>query len=372
MKLIIDFYNSLDTLNLIIFWGIIIVILLLLIFSLIMVNKNKKLKKIVENCNQDEKEIPIKKEELTKESIKEEIEEENFIPINNIFLEEQEKPKEEVLENNYITNSIKKKVEQDVVNDKHIEIQKNDESPKENITIAKPTTIEMPTGPYQRNVLREMSLSQTSPIGINRRIEKEDKNIEIAKDLKDSLNSEKQEEYKVKDNFKKTEIYEKSISKDYYSQNNSLRENYQTISKSSTVYPKTNNNGYENYHHQEILNTISEIPKANEKKSSSEIYLEEVSKKLSEAELPDEIERTEYELEQEENAIISYKELMEKKDSIQTVDEEEAVISIEELMNRKNKQEMQESSKEIKLYNLTEKEKNEDFIKELKQFRNDL
>ena len=33
-----------------------------------------------------------------------------------------------------------------------------------------------------------------------------------------------------------------------------------------------------------------------EVKSSSEKYLEEVSKKLSEAEIPDEIERTDYEM----------------------------------------------------------------------------
>ena len=49
MKFIIDFYKNLDPLNLIIFWGIIIVIILLLIFSFILINKNKKLKKIVEN-----------------------------------------------------------------------------------------------------------------------------------------------------------------------------------------------------------------------------------------------------------------------------------------------------------------------------------
>ena len=64
---------------------------------------------------------------------------------------------------------------------------------------------------------------------------------------------------------------------------------------------------------------------------------------------------------------------MEKKDSIQTIDEEEAVISIEELMNRNNKQqEKKEKDTDTKLYNLTDEEENDDFIKELKQFRNDL
>ena len=65
-----------------------------------------------------------------------------------------------------------------------------------------------------------------------------------------------------------------------------------------------------------------------------------------------------------EDAIISYKELMAKKDTIKTIDEEDAVISIQELTSRENKQE--------KLYNLTEEEENDDFLDELKKFRNDL
>ena len=66
MNLIIDFYKSLDVLNLIIFWGIIIVIILLLIFSFILINKNKKLKKIVETGSLQE-DIPIKKTKLKEE-----------------------------------------------------------------------------------------------------------------------------------------------------------------------------------------------------------------------------------------------------------------------------------------------------------------
>ena len=124
----------------------------------------------------------------------------------------------------------------------------------------------------------------------------------------------------------------------------------------------------------ELLNSVSIPINTATQKSSSEKYLEEVSRKLAKAETIDEVERTDYELEQEENAIISYKELMSKKDSIQTIDEEEAVISIEELMNRKktkedSKPKLDETSK---LYKLTEEEENDDFIKELKQFRNDL
>ena len=129
-----------------------------------------------------------------------------------------------------------------------------------------------------------------------------------------------------------------------YMRNNT--KNIENISKEETTYKKNTN--------------------------SNNMYLEEVSRKLAEAEIPDEIERTNYELKQEEDAIISFKELMEKKDSIQTIDEEDAVISIEELMNRNNQKTEAQLEEERKLYNLTEEEENDNFIKELKQFRNDL
>ena len=55
---------------------------------------------------------------------------------------------------------------------------------------------------------------------------------------------------------------------------------------------------------------------------------------------------------------------MEKKDSIKIVDDENAVISIDELMKKKHEEE--------KLYNITKEEEDNQFIKELKNFRNDL
>ena len=77
-----------------------------------------------------------------------------------------------------------------------------------------------------------------------------------------------------------------------------------------------------------------------------------------------EIERTDYEKQQEEDAIISYQELMDKKDSLEPINEEEAVISIDELMQKKKEEE--------KLYNINEEETTDDFINELKKFRSDL
>lgn len=76
-----------------------------------------------------------------------------------------------------------------------------------------------------------------------------------------------------------------------------------------------------------------------EKKKDNVNFMSEVSKKLEEASVPSTIELTDYEKKQEEEAIISYKELIENKD---------------------------------KLYNITDDEEDFDFIEELKSFRNDL
>lgn len=371
MELIIDFYKNLDTINLIIFWGIIIVIMLLLIFSFIMINKNKKLKKLVEQNNQEERYIPIIKEEVEKEITTEKISDEKKIQENGSTIEEKNTNDKFIERNDYSIESSN----EDEIKEKNIKNEDVESSPK---TYEKKQPIEMPTGPYQRNVLREMSLSQTSPIGINRRVEKEEKKLEIAKDLEESLNNENKEvnsliQDKTKDelnnqyNETNYELPKKNI-KTIENISYELKKEINTSSNTNLKY----NNQNENTQAKELLNNISKIQESRSNKNSSEIYLEEVSRKLAEAEISDEIERTDYELEQEENAIISYKELMEKKDSIQTIDEEDAVISIEELMNRSNKKEEIKLYEESKLYNLTENEKNDEFIKELKQFRNDL
>ena len=524
MDFIIDFYKSLETLDLIIFWGIIIVIILLLIFSFILINKNKKLKKIIVNNDKIENEETYN-EELP---IKKEIKTQNELTNNNQSLNENNSIKQENIDNqlpeiptitdndNLINNTIE--LEKNFIAEEHImELNKqtsnqtnsskanlNNEEKNTNSSIKKNQPLEMPTGPYQRNVLREMSLSQTSPIGLTSPKRKDDKNIELAKDLDESLNFEdndqilstkeinsqirnelpnintkkelyeqpketpKRETIQIKRTENKSEnkneislkqqekIYHQNFEKnkherittnnhheltnnpnqpqndiskkqeqpkkeEYLERRINLNENKiikeeltsintssprkteiidsnqnRDLNKNKTIeYVKENqnneqqknqNNDQRNHQNnnevakdnidprvRELLNSVSKPLETETTKSSSEKYLEEVSRKLAEAEIPDEIERTDYELEQEENAIISYKELMEKKDSIQTIDEEEAIISIEELMNRsKNKEENNSVKEDNKLYNLTEEEENDDFIKELKQFRSDL
>ena len=166
-----------------------------------------------------------------------------------------------------------------------------------------------PTGPYQRNVLREMSLSQTSPIGITKQDNNSNNELNKARELQKSFDE--------------------------------TRNNY---------YDKNTNNAYER--------TTNNISIQNDHAK----YLREVSDKLIERSNNDQVERTQYELRQEEDAIISYQELMQKKDNIKMVDEEDAVISIEELMNRKQE----------KIYNITPEEEDNKFIDELKNFRSDL
>ena len=395
MDFLIDFYKSLDMLNLIIFWGIIVVIILLLIFSFILINKNKKLKYLIDT-NTKEEDIPIKTEDTENENSLEELPpEENksvdLPPIPEIPKEQEIVTRPIETEKKFVAEEHVMEYNNDLFSLSNIKKATETNEEKTNHEINYKSKVEIPTKPYQKNVLREMSLSQTSPIGLTSPIKKEDKKIEMAKDLEKSLSNESKKEQEINEEYleiteqlkkdlnnlenlspRKTEIND-NIKNEKIERNNRFNNNEKNVEvESKLALSDITNTSDINKQSETLFNDIIEPIEKN--KSSNENYLEEVSRKLAEAEVPDEIERTDYELEQEENAIISYKELMAKKDSIETVDEEDAVISIEELMNRSNQN--QENTKEIKeetkLYNLIEEEENDNFIKELKQFRNDL
>ena len=330
MDFIIDFYKGLDVVNLIIFWGVIIVVILLLVFSIILVNKNKKLKDIIESNGidiEDNKiDIAIKKEEMPENNIKKilkeaekeiisiptktdiEIEKETIsIPIKmenktERIINEPEIVKNEerfIAEEHVIEDSKEENNAFPNLNDTRINDVKTEQEYKE---IKK--EVVLPNAPYQKNVLREMSLDQTSPIGIvrnnNQIITENEKAQELANTLKDD----------------------------------------ESINHTNMIENKENTADIDN----------------------KRKYLEEVSTKLSKTKNEEDAFRTAYEKQQEADAIISYKELMQKKDSIKIVDDEEAIISINELMQHKKE----------KLYNLTEEEENNNFINELKHFRSDL
>ncbi len=345
MDYIIDFYKELDSINLIIFWGVIIVITLLVIFSILLALKNRELKKLVaekqakrELTNSD---IPIKRNdpvaenrrgEVTKVVIepprdipKEAPKEEKVVVETPVVVEKdpepalksveitQEPPKEVIIP--VVSEPAKIVPEKTFVAEEHV-INYHQElsmpkmaEPESTPKPAMPQEASTPK-PYQRNVLREMYSNQTSPIGIVRTHNTQEMEHQKAEELHQSLETEP----KVIKEVDRERVLENT-------------------------------------------NSFNELAKRN---NDNESYLNEVSNKLSEA-MP-EIERTEYEMRQEADAIISYEELMQKKDTIKTIDEEEAVISIEELYQKEK----------AKLYGITDNEPDDKFIDELKNFRNDL
>ena len=73
------------------------------------------------------------------------------------------------------------------------------------------------------------------------------------------------------------------------------------------------------------------------KNKNNNNYLNEISKKIAKEIKPHTIELTDYEKEQEDNAIISYQELLNAKDKINSQDDEvETIDFIEELKNFRN------------------------------------
>lgn len=372
MKQIIDFYKNLDVLNMIIFWGVIIVVILLLVFAIIISKKNKKLQKVLnDKQNEENKDIPLNtsvdtitpvseknityseetpsiifpespiSSELTKEEPRKNIEEEKK------FVAE-----EHVIEYNndlFSLSNIKKATEVKEEKPQNEPVKKIDNN--------------LPRAPYQRNVLKEMSLAQTSPIGI----------VKKKEELPTSLN----EKNITTDNLVKQDngssTIDKSIAKDI-SETNSITKKEQPINEIPKSIPniiKEEPKLVQENSKETIKEPIKEVLPKEETKNTD--YLNEVSKKLADATQSDGPDRTAYELKQEEEAIISYEELMQKKDQIKIVDEEDAVISIEELMNKQKAEKEQEEVKvEEKLYNLTDSENNDNFINELKNFRHDL
>ena len=350
MKLIIDFYRGLDTINLILFWGIILVIFLLLIFAIIITNKNKRLKKILYTKEQEieetknelaiKQEIIDEKQEIIINKEKTKIEKNNII---NQALPNSKQEENQQIQNIYVTHTTKAEIEppkQDITINVSTDNSKEDRKKEEEIIINKEfesspkkeefiveeyvkpekEEITIPTGPYQKNVLRQMSLNQTSPIGIT----KKEPNPQ-----KDILNA----------GFSKPTI-----------------ENVEIIEEPSPIEYK-NNYKEEMDNSKKMINKLYEEDKQTNKDNN---YLKELSKKIEESNSNNDIKRTDYELKQEEDAIISYDELMQKKDTIKIDDEEDAIISIKELKDKE------------RIYNITKDEENDEFISELKEFRSDL
>jgi len=326
---LIQNYKDLNILETIIFWGIILLIVLVIILAVILIVKKKTRKKEI---NDSYEELPIVVDKIKPEESTEEIFESK--PIETI-----QEPEFSIEDIWSITPTNNVETEVATVDQNNIEEVAAEPIKEETIPEIKleenkyNTTFEMPSAPYQRNVLREMSLSQTSPIGINRRQDDYSKKEEIIKEPEHNIIVPIVEEIEIPDD---QPLFAQAIEKPIED-------------------------------HKKITEEIIETPYEPEQEETLTYNEEETSNNDG---FDDDIERTSYEIEQEENAIISYKELMEKKDSIQTIDEEEAIISIEELLNKASKDNKKEE--ESKLYNISEEEENDSFINELKQFRKDL
>lgn len=235
-----QFYNSLSTVSLVMFWSAIFAFLFLIILSVNLYKKNKQLVFVIEELRKS-----------LRDTVKSELDKPKVEPIKEVKTEVKEPEKEKKIVEN--TSEVKKEIVPEKV-----------EEVKENVP-------KQEEGPYSKNVLREISTRyQTSPISIKKEENKDMVNIV-------------------------------SISKD-------------EINKEEKVHP--------------------------EPKTEKLSFAEEISKKMEEELKPQTIELTDYEKKQEEEAIISYQELLQ--------------------------------TNKDRLYNITDEEETVDFIKELKSFRSSL
>ena len=238
----INFYNNLSSDGLLFFWVVIFLFCFLIFLSIVLVVKNKKLVKLLNEEN-DIQVSDVNDDVTPLKKVVESIEE-------NIELVEESTNKE------------------NIYNEEVIELLEEKEDIKENIE--EDMVIEE-SGPYSKNVLRAMSTrGQTSPISI------------VKEDVNYGIN--------------------------------------------------------ESYLREESLSPLEDMDDLYEVNDNMK-FASEIVDRMEEEIKPSNIELTDYEKKQEEEAIISYDELLKVKD---------------------------------KIYNITEEEETDEFIDELKSFRLDL
>ena len=256
--------------------------------------KNKELREALsKNIKNDEEEIPLKK---TNSFVKEDAFVKNDVVnnvanniegINNIDINSNRNidtnTNEAVINKNNIDDEIiinNKEIDNKEVDNKLISDIKEEIKLEDNISTMNKNDIDeilnkipvTESGPYKRNVLREINTrSQTSPVNIG------NVTVEVPK-------------IKVTSYVKKEEIPENN-------KNINTSEDSNNISKSLDD-PNNQNNITQN-------NTTQ----------NNKDYLQEISEKIASELTPHTIELTDYEKQQEEEAIISYQELLKTKDN---------------------------------------------------------
>ena len=265
-------FSEMDTLDIIIVVGIIFIVIFLICLSSSLMKKNKVLREELKN-KQNIDNI-IMDEDITNDK-----EIENYEDINIIKEDKPEEdniivPNEKVdilneLNENLYEDDILSKPEEEGINEILKDLPDNDTSL---------------TAPYTRNVLKSLSASgQTSPVNIGKSA------VDVPK-VKVTSYVKEEPKHEVKVEQQKLDFEEKEIKK--------------------------------------------ELPKLEENSSSmsNQEFIEEISKRLAEEVEPQTIELTDYEKRQEEEAIISYKELLKVKDRLYKItDDEEIDTFIDEL-----------------------------------------
>lgn len=247
-----DFYNELSSDGVLFFWIIAALIVLLIVLLVVLFLKNKKLSNLINNMSNEKSINDTDTEDII---------------INKPSITYSEAKEEKIVSENVDVNKDNENIKKEpVIEEKEI-IEEKVFAPKADNNVVEET------GPYKKNILREMSKKMpTSPIEIVREepVNKEENiNYYLREDMVSPL-EEMEDNYNINDNMK----------------------------------------------------------------FASEI-VEQMEKEIK----PSNIELTDYEKKQEEEAIISYDELLKVKD---------------------------------KIYNITEDEEDDEFLDELKNFRLDL
>lgn len=269
---LLKIFSEMDTLDIIIVVGIIFIVIFLICLSSSLMKKNKVLREELKN-KQNIDNI-IMDEDITNDKEIEKYEDINIIKEDKPEEDNIVVPNEKIdilneLNENLYEEDILSKPEEEGINEILKDLPDNENS----INV-----------PYTRNVLKSLSQSgQTSPVNIGKSA------VDVPK-VKVTSYVKEEPKHEVKLEQQKLDFEEKEIKK--------------------------------------------ELPKLEENSSnmSNQEFIEEISKRLAEEVEPQTIELTDYEKRQEEEAIISYKELLKEKDRLYKItDDEEIDTFIDEL-----------------------------------------
>ena len=305
---IFNLINDFNTLDVIILIVVIFIFIFLVFLTSSLMKKNKELREALsKNIKNDEEEIPLKK---TNSFVKEDAFVKNDVVnnvannidnINNIDINSNRNidtnTNEAVINKNNDDEIIinNKEIDNKEVDNKLISDIKEEIKLEDNISTMNKNDIDeilnkipvTESGPYKRNVLREINTrSQTSPVNIG------NVTVEVPK-------------IKVTSYVKKEEIPENN-------KNINTSEESNNISK-SLDNPNNQNNITQNNITQN--NTTQNNTTQNNTTQNNKDYLQEISEKIASELTPHTIELTDYEKQQEEEAIISYQELLKTKDN---------------------------------------------------------